>query len=272
MEKLPPADVAFYAEHGYLAPIAVLTPEEATRFRSCLERFEAEHPDRKELLRDKTHLALRWADELIRHPRILDAVEQILGPDILCWSSEFFIKDAQDRKFVSWHQDSTYWGLEPPEVLTAWVALTDSMSANGAMRVIPGSHRIDQVPHRDTFAGDNLLSRGQEVALEMDESRAIALELQPGEMSLHHVRLIHGSEPNPSQRRRVGFAIRYLPTHVRQVVGQRDSAMLVRGIDRFGHFLLEQRPLADLDPEALAYHARMHEESAKIWMRGARQR
>ena len=122
----------------------------------------------------------------------------MIGPDILCWSTGFFTKNARDPSYVSWHQDSTYWGLEPPDIVTAWVALSDSTLANGAMRVIPGTHLMDQLAHHDTFAPDNLLSRGQEIAVEVDEREAVALELRAGEMSLHHVRLIHGSDPNPS--------------------------------------------------------------------------
>ena len=122
----------------------------------------------------------------------------MIGPDILCWSSTFFIKEAHDPGFVSWHQDSTYWGLDPADIVTAWVALSESMAENGAMRVIPDTQTLEQIAHRDTFAADNLLTRGQEIAVEVDETKAVMLELQPGEMSLHHVRLIHGSDPNPS--------------------------------------------------------------------------
>jgi ectoine hydroxylase-related dioxygenase (phytanoyl-CoA dioxygenase family) len=169
---------------------------------------------------------------------------------------------------VSWHQDSTYWGLEPPDIITAWVAFTDSNAANGAMRVIPSSHRLDQVPHRDTFAAANLLSRGQEIMVDVDEREAAMLELAAGEMSLHHVRLIHGSDPNPSDDRRIGFAIRYIPTHVRQVAGSHDSATLVRGVDVYHHFEAERRPLADMSEEARAYHAAITGAHAQILMRG----
>lgn len=267
MGTLSPEAVRFYTEQGYVAPIRAFSAEEAARFRARLEGFETEHPDRRPILRSKAHLALRWADELIRHPGILDAVERVIGPNILCWGSSFFIKEAHDPSYVSWHQDSTYWGLEPPEIVTAWIALSESVTANGAMRVIPGTHKMDQVAHRDTFADHNLLSRGQEIAVEVDAAQAVALELQPGEMSLHHVRLIHGSEPNPSGRRRIGFAIRYLPTHVRQVVGTRDSATLVRGIDAYGHFLPERQPEADLAPAALAFHAEITQQTAQVLMR-----
>ena len=126
------------------------------------------------------------------------------------------------------------------------MAFTDSTAANGAMRVIPGTHKFDQAPHRDTFAADNLLSRGQEIEVDVDERQAAVLELAAGEMSLHHVRLIHGSDPNPAEDRRIGFAIWYIPTYVRQVAGSADSATLVRGADRHGNFAHEQRPDADL--------------------------
>ena len=269
MPALSADAVRFYRENGYYAPIPALLPAEAAGFRQALEQFEAAHPEHRAVLRNKTHLALTWADALIRHPAILDAVEQIIGPDILCWGSGFFIKNARDPSFVSWHQDSTYWGLEPSDIVSAWVALSESVPENGAMRVVPCTHLMDQVPHRDTFASDNLLSRGQEIAVTVDESKAVALVLQPGQMSLHHVRLIHGSEPNGSDRRRIGFVIRYLPTHVRQVVGMRDSATLVRGVDQFGNFVPEQRPEGDLAPAALAHHATITHTADDVLLRGS---
>ena len=152
--------------------------------------------------------------------------------------------------------------------MTAWVALSESNKANGALEVAPGTHLQDQIPHRDTFSKNNMLTRGQEVAVDVDPKSAVMLELEPGEMSLHHVRLIHGSAPNPSKRRRIGFAIRYIPTYVRQVSGSHDTATLVRGEDRYGHFELEQRPDADLSEAAIAYHAAVTGAHAQILMRG----
>jgi ectoine hydroxylase-related dioxygenase (phytanoyl-CoA dioxygenase family) len=194
-------------------------------------------------------------------------VEDLIGPDILCWSSSIFIKNARDPGFVSWHQDSTYWGLDRPDVVTAWVALTASNRANGAMEFIPGTHTSDQIPHRDTFAENNLLTRGQEVAVDVDPSQAVTIELEPGEISLHHVRLVHGSPANPSNDRRIGFAIRYIPTSVAQVAG-RDSASLVRGVDRFHHFDLEPRPSAEMEPAMVRLHKEIAERNAQILYRG----
>ena len=141
----------------------------------------------------------------MRHSSILDAVEDLHGPDLLCWTTNFFIKEAADPAFVSWHQDSTYWGLSEPDVATAWVAFTPATEANGAMEYIPGSHKLDQIPHRDTFAKHNLLTRGQEVMVEVDHSQRRIITLRPGEMSLRHVRRVRGSPPNPSNDRHIGF-------------------------------------------------------------------
>lgn len=240
---------------GFYFPVPVLSTEEAAHYRRCLEAHEARTgAPLQGNWRHKTHLLFTWADELVHHPRILDAVESVLGPDILCWTTNFFIKEASNPGFVSWHQDSTYWGLDPDDVLTAWVAFTDATPENGYMQFLPGSHTVDQLPHVDTFHKDNLLSRGQEIAVAVDKSKAVGVPLRAGEMSLHHIKLVHGSEPNRTNDRRIGLAIRYIPTSVRQTK-VRDAAMLVRGVDRYRHFDYEPRPKADLDEAALAAHA-----------------
>jgi chlorinating enzyme len=265
---LSKAQIEQFREEGFLFPIRVLSTAEAEALRARLERFERDSgAPLKGDLRHKSHLLFTWLAELARHSRILDAVEDLYGPDLLCWSSSFFIKEQESPAYVSWHQDSTYWGLDKPDIVSAWVAFTTADEANGAMRVIPGSHRLEQIPHRDTFAKHNLLTRGQEVAVEVDERQAVTIALEPGEMSLHHVRLVHGSPPNLSGDRRIGFALRYLPTSVRQIAG-RDSATLVRGSDRFGHFELEPRPQADLEPAMLDLHRRITERNAQILYRG----
>ncbi len=269
MPKLLTEDqIARYRDDGYLAPIRIMDEGAAAALRAELETVEARMggPLRGDL-RHKTHLLFPFLADLVREPVLLDAIEDVLGPDILCWSSNFFIKEAENPAFVSWHQDSTYWGLSAPEVATAWVALTPSTAENGAMAVIPGSHTLDQIPHRDTFDRHNLLTRGQEVAVEVDEAKAVPLILEPGEMSLHHVRLVHGSPPNPSADRRIGFAIRYIPAHIRQLEGE-DSATLVRGADRFHHFEHEPRPDSEMAPEMMALHKRIAERSAQILYRG----
>ncbi len=267
-KMLSRAQIEQYHEQGFLSPIRVMSTESAAEYRGRLEAFEASSggPLGGDL-RHKSHLLFTWLAELIRHDKILDAVEDLYGPDLLCWSTNFFIKEKANPAFVSWHQDSTYWGLSRPDVVSAWIAFTPAHDGNGAMQVIPGTHKTDQIPHRDTFDKHNLLTRGQEVAVDVDESKAVTITLAPGEMSLHHVRLVHGSPPNTSDDRRIGFAIRYVPTSVSQIAGA-DSATLVRGSDRFNHFELEPRPERDLDPALVALHKEITARNAQILYRG----
>ncbi len=260
--------VAQYRRDGFYFPVRVLAAEEARSYRDRLEAAEraAGGPlagDR----RHKVHLLYTWANELARHPAILDAVEDVIGPDILCWSTTFFTKEAQSSAFVSWHQDATYWGLSTDDVITAWVAFADAPVASGAMKFWPGSHLKNQLEHRDTFDQNNLLTRGQEIAVDVPEGAGVDVTLKAGEMSLHHVLLVHGSGPNTTDDRRIGFAIRYIPPHVRQLK-VRDSAMLVRGRDTHGNFDMEPEPRADLDAAALAAHRDATERSVKALYSG----
>ena len=260
--------VGAYRRDGFYFPVDVMSAAEAREYRGKLEAFEQRNggPLKGEL-RHKPHLLFTWRNDLIRHPRILDAVEDVLGPNLLCWGSSFFIKEANDAGFVSWHQDSTYWGLSSPDVTTLWLAFTPANRINGCMKFIPGS-QSSQVAHRDTFHKDNLLTRGQEIAVKVDEYKAVLVELEPGQASLHHVLLFHGSEPNRSGDRRIGFAMRYVPTYVRQIAGERDSATLVRGVDTYHHFDLEPAPDADFSPAARAAHAAVTQQQLKVLYRG----
>jgi len=268
---LSDAAVARYRRDGYYFPIDVLSSAETLDLRGKLEAYERANggPIQGDK-RHKAHLYLTWLNDLIRHPRIVDAVEDVLGPDLLCWSTSFFIKEAADAGFVSWHQDATYWGLSSPDVMTAWVAFTPANLLNGCMKFAPGTHRM-QLEHRDTFDKNNLLSRGQEIAVKVDEATGVEAILEPGQASLHHVLLAHGSEPNKSSDRRIGFAIRYIPTHVKQAVGIKDSATLVRGVDTYNHFEHEPRPAADCAPEALAAHAAIVGRQVQVLYRGTGQ-
>ena len=270
--RLSDADVARYRRDGILFPVDVMPPAEAQEMLQRLQAVERAQGGRLSGRNNqKPHLLHPWMDQLVRHPAILDAVEDVLGPNLLCWGSQFFAKDAGDTAYVSWHQDGTYWGLSSPDVVTAWVALTPSIPENGCMRVVPGT-QLRQVAHEDTFAQSNLLSRGQEIAVKVDEAKVVDVVLQPGQMSLHHVLIFHGSEPNQSDVRRVGFAIRYVPTHVSQTSGIRESAMLVRGVDEFGHFDHEMSPEADMHPAAVARHKEVIDRQMQILYAGARQR
>jgi ectoine hydroxylase-related dioxygenase (phytanoyl-CoA dioxygenase family) len=250
--------VTAFHRDGFVSPVPVLTQEDAGAYRRRFEDYERAHGGWYALSQgQKIHLLQTWVAELVRNDRVLDAVEDVLGPDLMCWGTSLFVKDARDPHYVSWHQDSTYWGLNKPDVVTAWVALSPATRESGCMKMIPGSHTREQIPHRDTLAEHNLLTRGQEIAVEVDESEAAYIELAPGEISLHSVRAVHASDPNHSDDRRIGIAMRYIAPHVRQLHGERDSAMLVRGEDRFGNFVHEKPPRRDMDADALAEHARI---------------
>ena len=263
---LSEAEIAAFWRDGFHFPVRVLSDDDTQRYRAALEAHEAATGGPiSSNMRHKVHLIFTWAAELVRHPRILDAVEDLLGPDILCWTTNFFIKEARTPDYVSWHQDATYWGLDPDDVVTAWVALSDAPVESGAMEFIPGSHRMGQLPHADTFHEHNLLSRGQEIAVEVDTGKAVRVPLKAGEMSLHHVKLAHYSGPNTTGDRRIGLAIRYIPPHVHQTK-VRDSATLVRGRDTGGHYELEPAPRADRDEAALAAHrAAMERQVAALY-------
>jgi non-heme Fe2+,alpha-ketoglutarate-dependent halogenase len=265
---LTDSQVEAFRRDGYHFPVRAFTAADAAELRGCLERHErAAGAPLQGKWRVKSHLLFTWADRIVHHPAVLDAVEDLVGPDILCWTTNFFIKEAASPGFVSWHQDAAYWGLDPEEVVTAWVALSPSNHESGCMKVLPGSHFESHIPHIETFAENNMLTRGQEIAVEVDEARTVAMPLDPGEMSLHHIRLVHGSAPNNSLDRRIGLAIRYMPTHVRQTK-LRDSAMLVRGVDRHGNFDLEPRPQRDLGEAELRAHADAVERKVAVLYQG----
>ena len=239
-----------HEEDGFCFPIRAISRTEAAVHLARVVEMEKAGEDRSRFLRGKAHLACRFIDELARTPAILDWVERILGPDILLWGSSCFVKAPRSPSYVSWHQDLNYWGLDSTDEVSAWIALSESNEANGCMRFVPGSHRRGPIVHDDTFELDNLLSRGQELAVEVGEDEAVSVCLAPGEMSLHHGRMFHSSGPNTSNRWRAGLALRYITPSTRQIVGVRDFAQLVRGEDRFGHFDTLPRPRDDDDPAA----------------------
>ncbi len=258
MPKLLTAEqVEQFDRDGFLSPIDVMSKAEIKTYRDRLETYERSIGEPiQSNMRHNVHLLFTWADELIRHPQVLDAVEDVLGPNLMCWITNFFIKEANDPGFVSWHQDSTYWGLDPSDVVTAWIALSDAPIESGAMKMLPGSHKWDQISHRDTFHEHNLLSRGQEIEMDVDDKDGVFVPMDAGQMSLHHIKLCHGSSPNTTDDRRIGLAVRYIPTHVRQVKVQRDGAVLVRGEDVHNNFEFDPSPVADLDAAAVAAHQR----------------
>jgi non-heme Fe2+,alpha-ketoglutarate-dependent halogenase len=262
---LSPVHVERYAREGFLSPNTALTPEQARDCRSKLEAFERAiggplTADETSRHRSRTHVLLTWVHALASHPAILDAVEGLIGPDILVFTSTWFIKEPESSAIAAWHQDATYFGLRPYVHVTAWVALTDATADTGCMEFLPGSHARGQLPHRAGVVASSVNRARQAIDGVVDDTHAVHAPLRAGEFSLHHTLTLHRSHPNRSRDRRIGLGISYIPTSVRHLSETHKApAMLVRGVDRFGHFDLEPAPRTDLDAAARAAFERSYE-------------
>jgi non-heme Fe2+,alpha-ketoglutarate-dependent halogenase len=248
--------IAGYERDGFIFPVDAFSPEEARHYLGRLESFEREEGRQFGKGHNfKPHLLFRWVDEIVHHPAVLDAVEDLIGPDIRLFHLSIWPKNARDPAFVSWHQDATYFGLEPPVQVTAWVALTDAPVESGCMEVVPGSHRLGQLHHGQSDSPHNLLSRGQTVTADLGRGDTVFMAVKAGQISLHHTHLVHRSGANCTDHRRIGLGISYIPTSARCRCETRLSAMLVRGVDHYGHFDDEPRPETDYGPAERAFHA-----------------
>ena len=266
---LNPSDVQQFESEGYVSPVPVLQATEINYLRHKLETTEAAqggalHPGQ----RSKSFLLFKWLNDLIRDPRILDPVEQLIGPDILLWNTIFWIKEAGAGSYISWHQDTRYWGLSSDNVVTAWLALSPASVEAGCMRVMPGTHKGDVLAHEDTYHKDNMLTRGQEIQ-NLDEDKSVYMPLKAGEMSIHNYRLAHASGPNKSADRRIGISMHFMPPDTEQIVGSWDCASLVRGNDAYGHFAAAPVPDQDFDPAAVSFHEKASKAVNEVLYAGA---
>ncbi|QUJ78158.1 phytanoyl-CoA dioxygenase family protein [Sulfitobacter albidus] len=266
MKDAPQSFADRYAEAGFVAPIDILDAADARALRDDYEAAETElegDAERLGLLKSYPDRLLPSFDAIIRHPALIAAASEALGPDLMVWSGALFIKEPQSEKIVSWHQDLTYWGLDDAEETTLWLALSHASEQSGCMSFVPGSHKQRIVPHRDTFDARNLLSRGQEIAVEVRDDEAVAAPLRAGQASMHHGHLFHASGPNRTDDRRIGAAIRFIKPAMRQQNGAKSLVTLVAGRDDYGHFTLADRPRGRLHPEDFALcredAARRHE-------------
>jgi ectoine hydroxylase-related dioxygenase (phytanoyl-CoA dioxygenase family) len=252
---LTPDQIASARRMGCVYPVRVMPAADAARYRERFEAYErATGQSAPRHLKIKPHLLFTWMIELATTPRLLDAIEDLIGPDIMLVTSAVWAKNARDPAFVTWHQDSAYFGYEPMDVWGAWVGLTDSLVEHGCLRYLPGTHARPEMPHIETWHEDNLLQRGQQIPA-IDEAGAVDAEVRAGEATLHHFRLAHSSKPNASGQRRIGILFVYCPPYVRPTLG-RYPARLVRGVNRFDHWDEDPLPKADLDPAAVAYFER----------------
>ena len=267
--KLSLDEVTRYQEEGVVAPVTVMSPAVAKELRRRLESVEKCFPQQiGPEKRNNAHYVLACLDEIVHHEEILDAVECLIGPDIILTNTVLFIKEPNSLHHVTYHQDATYMGLEPQDSLTAWIALTESTRENGCVRMIQGSHLLDIQQHIDTFGEDNILTRGQQIE-NIDEKRALDIELEPGQMSLHHARTIHGSRPNKTGARRIGIALQsFAHPSTRQVHGE-DYALLVRGSDDYGNFSKGPRPKVEVDLANVEFRDRVNARLSEILYAGA---
>ena len=267
--------VANYRKNGFVAGVSALSSDQVSNMRASIEQLETDHAEGAgghsldQFFRVNGHVVIPQLAEAARNPRILDVVESLLGQDLLAWCVELFIKEPGSAKTVSWHQDITYWGMgETDDEVTAWIALSDVSIEAGCMRFLPGSHKGGLVAHNDTFADDNLLSRGQEIA-GVEEDRAVFGPLRPGEMSLHHGRCFHASGQNRSTDRRIGLAIRYVTPAVRDHAPGRDWAMPVRGETPRGGWDCIAGPRGLFHPTDLALYERILDGQSQTLAAGA---
>jgi ectoine hydroxylase-related dioxygenase (phytanoyl-CoA dioxygenase family) len=248
---LTPAQIDQFETQGYTDPVQVLSPDEIRRTRARLEDFEARYPEHVKRLKSKSHLLCPWVVELAEHERILDVFEDVLGPDLLCWSMAWRIKQPDGETFAGWHQDSAYGGVEPLLIFGP-LAFSECGPREGCLRVIPGSHKWGALPHADSDDHSSILARGQSITVPFDTSKAVDLALKPGQMALINTKCVHSSGPNAGVDRRIMLLVEMMSTHAFYPGGERESAMLVRGADAHHNFDADPRPDAEFSPAARA--------------------
>ena len=268
MSKLTPEQIQQYHKEGYVAPIEILTREEALEVRNEIELIENRFPNELDNSgRYNVHLISPKLDEVVHNSNILDSVESIIGKNILVCSTTLFIKNANQNGFVSYHQDAKYIGLEPHNWVTAWIAITDSNETNGCMKMWPGSH-ADLKEHDQKFNQGNLLTRGQTIK-NVPEDQVKPIELKAGQMSLHHPRIIHGSGINKSGDKRIGFVVQsYIGTNVKQVLGK-NSVQIARGVDEFKYHEVINRTKLLMSDEGMLLRKRENDYLKEIFYNGS---
>ena len=258
-----------YDNEGFVSPINIFSKDKAKEIRNEIELIENEMPEElKNSGRYNAHLISPLLDEVTHNPKILDAVQSLIGKNILVCGTTLFIKNPNEKGFVSYHQDAKYIGLEPHNWVTAWVAITDSNENNGCMRMWSGSHKDNLKDHDQKFNEGNLLTRGQTIK-NVPKKETTPLVLEAGQMSLHHPKVVHGSEVNKSNDRRIGFVIQsYIGTNVKQVLGK-NSVQLARGVDKFNYHEKIRRPQNLLDFEDIKLKKQENDNLQEIFYKGS---
>ena len=269
MSSLSSAQIQQYKDDGYVAPLDVLSKDEALEIREEIELIEKKWPDElKGLGRNYIHLISHIFDKVSHNPKILDAVESIIGKDILICGTTLFVKNPKEKGFVSFHQDAKYIGLEPHNWVTAWIAVTDTNEENGCMRMWSGSHKHELKYHNQKFDENNLLTRGQTIE-NVPYNETTPVILKSGQMSLHHPTIVHGSGLNKSNDRRIGFVIQsYIGTNVNQVLGKM-YVQQARGEDRYKYHEHVERAQELMGQNGIKTRKKANDELSKIFYNGS---
>ena len=268
MPKLSSNQLQEYNDNGYVAPIEILTKDQAFIIRKEIESIEAKWPDElKGAGRNYVHMISPILDEICHNSIMLDAVESIIGKNILICGTTLFIKNPNEKGFVSFHQDATYIGLEPYNWVTAWLAITDANEENGCMRMWSGSHKDKIRHHEQKYDEGNLLTRGQTVEnVPLDETKPLVLKA--GQMSLHHPKIVHGSGLNKSNDRRIGFVVQsYIGSNVNQVLGKM-YVQQARGDDTFKYHQHTRRPKSLMNSRDIEIRKKANDDLQRIFYPG----
>ena len=269
---LTQTQIDHYREHGWVAPVDIMSEDEATAIRLKLEAAEAKYPTQlKAQNRNNPHISFPFIADLALNEKIVAAAASLIGADISLWSSVLFAKDPNSTSYVSWHQDATYMAMSSDNHVTAWFALTHSKEESGCVAVIPNTHHDGIVKHTDTFGNENILTRGQKIE-NIDATKAINLELKPGQMSLHHPWLVHGSLPNRSNYRRIGIALQtYMSPEVRPTRGEH-HVMHIQGAPLTDEFIEVPRPSDECTEENIQARQVANQAFSDVLYHGAKSR
>jgi non-haem Fe2+, alpha-ketoglutarate-dependent halogenase len=265
MKNLEKKEVDDYLDNGFIFPLNILNDQEVSDHQDFIQKSEAEQEFRFHG-KNKPHLFCRSTYKILTNEILLDKIESIIGKNILLWDSAYLVKEPNDKKFVSYHQDLEYFGLSNPNFLAVWIAITDSNIDNGCVKFIPKSHKKGRMPHKNENNKNNILIRGQ--TLEVNDKESVNVILKPGQASFHHGYVIHASDNNYSSRTRVGLTAQYIATDNKQINLPGDSALLVRGVDKFNYFKEDPVPKGDFLQESMVLQREAKEFKTKVYKIG----
>ena len=241
-----------YSEQGYVKNLPVFSNNGALELQELFEELSSRLPSDVDINKTNMwHKASKKFHDLCRTPEILDYVEDILGPNFVQWGGQFFHKEPKSGSVVPWHQDAQYWPLKPANAVTVWLAVYDTDKENGAMKVVSGSHKKGSNGFKHHTNNASHLVLDQEVSEDqIDQDNIVYMDLKAGEISLHNDALLHGSDPNNSDRRRCGITMRFSPTNVKGDLNEWPffETQLARGVDSFKLNPIAQIPRGEATP------------------------